>query len=1039
MGFSLNLQGESSGKPRELVIDCGIKVLKIDMNPTVFLIGTALTWGFAIWILAADKIDCFGAVNDDVTQASVDLADWKAWVSEIFNWFYIGSQDIWILYILYLFFSRFGNVKLGSEKPEFSDAAYFMMMFTCGVAVGLFFYGVTEPLYHKFEAGKNYINQNGKTSENESDQEAFNITMYHWGFHGWVPYTLVGIMLAHSCYVRGLPMCIRSCMYPLIGNRINGWLGDVLDGFSVLVIISGVCTSLGLGAVQIAAGMSRLHPDWENIELGKDSVWDKADTQVIITWLITLVATGSLLSGIHYGIKFLSMLAFLSGMFLLLTLMFLGNTWFQFNFMTQSIGFYFQWLMQLGWHTDAFEHLNQVDSVETSLGFSLLAADGTVTYHATNANAGGADDGPYDAKYYNWWTIFYWGWWIAWSPFVGTFIARISKGRTIREVIVYSLFAPLAYIFWWFSAFGGEGLLMDRLASNLQAAGAPFIGIASTSTDPLFTVHATVPECTDPSLPEGFLGQCVTWTERSYDAFDADKWSSQASEASTRESPLSCPGLTAHLTPNCANLHQGSWNDPAATEQTFAASNCGHQFGGRAMFCTSATTVQADLGNCAYIKDAKACETYAPLGTRTQEGIDACKATCFSCPTRPKKALKWQDVQKCSSNKLDSAGLVNTDADSLMAGTTGDHTKTLGCSKRSLRYPHTTHDKCIPAELLHQWVKSDAAPLGMRNNPNLLQKGKICKLYSRIYGSGTGNQPFFDVLDQWGPFGNFLCGLSIFSLIVYFCTSSDSGSLVIDIMASNGKADASVLQRIFWAFNEALLCTALIVASETDDGLFGNGSLKAFQAGSICCGLPFTVVLCLICVALHRALCEDERKAAGIPEPAGGKWKMSIFGGVFNFMEVLFSLGTCGKEMFPTINDIALFLGAGIAPEVLIFLIARKQSPDGIVWPLIYTVVGGLSYYCWIGLLASDLEYSWGVGWVFYCIFCFILVMLREKTRQNSKIVGNVVEDFFVCLFGFYNALPQMMEQPYVDDAKKDDDAPVKADEVEKEIEDFTV
>merc|ERR1712070_322650 len=315
----------------------------------------------------------------------------------------------------------------------------------------------------------------------------------------------------------------------------------------------------------------------------------------------------------------------------------------------------------------------------------------------------------------------------------------------------------------------------------------------------------------------------------------------------------------------------------AATEQTFAASSCGHQFGGRAMFCTSATTVQADLGNCAYIKDAKACETYAPLGTRTQEGIDACKATCFSCPTRPKKALKWQDVQKCSSNKLDSAGLVNTDAALLMAGTTGDHTKTLGCSKRSLRYPHTTHDKCIPAELLHQWVKSDAAPLGMRNNPNLLQKGKVCKLYSRIYGSG---------------------------------------SLVIDIMASNGKADASVLQRIFWAFNEALLCTALIVASETDDGLFGNGSLKAFQAGSICCGLPFTVVLCLICVALHRALCEDERKAAGIPEPAGGKWKMSIFGGVFNFMEVLFSLGTCGKEMFPTINDIALFLGAGIAPEV---------------------------------------------------------------------------------------------------------------------------
>merc|ERR1711943_137373 len=132
-----------------------------------------------------------------------------------------------------------------------------------------------------------------------------------------------------------------------------------------------------------------------------------------------------------------------------------------------------------------------------------------------------------------------------------------------------------------------------------------------------------------------------------------------------------------------------------------------------------------------------------------------------------------------------------------------------------------------------------------------------------------------------GPFGNFLCGLSIFSLIVYFCTSSDSGSLVIDIMASNGKVDASVLQRCFWALSEAGLATGLIVSGADDDGIWQDAALKAFRAGSIC-------------------------------------------GGVFNIFEVLFSLGTCGKEMFPTVRDIALFFGAGVAPEVLIFFVARK-------------------------------------------------------------------------------------------------------------------
>jgi choline-glycine betaine transporter len=1049
MGVHIDLSG--SGKPREFRIECGISALTIDMNPIVFLIGASLTWGFAIWCMAGEKMDCYGAINNGRTDASIDMTNWQNWVTQIFNWFYIGSQDIWIIYIVYLFFSKFGAVKLGKEKPEFSDSAYFIMMFSAGVAVGLFFYGVTEPLYHKYEGNKNMINQN--MDENEADQVAINLTMYHWGLHGWVPYTLVGITLAYVSYVRGMPMCIRSCLYPLLGDRIYGYLGDIIDGFSILVIISGVCTSLGMGSQQIAAGMSRLHPDYDNLDLGLDDIWIKANTQVAIVWLITLVATASVLSGVHYGIKFLSMVAFISGMFLLLALTFLGNTWFQLNLFTQSIGYYFQWLMQIGWHTDAFESLNSKNTAETSLGFALKDSYNgivaSVSNHDTNANThGGADDGPYDADYMNWWTIFYWGWWIAWSPFVGTFIARISKGRTIREVISYSLFAPLVYLFWWFACFGGEGLIMDRMAKNLQLNGAPFVGMANGATDPLFAVSATVPECDDPSLPEGFLGQCVTITEREYSDFDLAAYTAQLTEPTTQKSSLTCPGLEAHLTPNCADAHLGAVSNPAAdvanyyafTEKSYAADGtyatgalstaCGHQFGGNAVFCESALTVVADLGHCGFIKDEDACNTYRG-NSSTTEGIAACKATCFSCPAAPHKAIKLQSIQKCSRNKVAADGQIELDPATIRAGLEKDSTldewdpahlhKTEGCSKRRYRYLPTTHNGCISEAALHQWVVSDSAPNDMRHNPKLLAQGKVCHLYNRIYSNP--DQPFFDILDQFGDYGSFLCGLSIMSLIIYFCTSSDSGSLVIDIMAANGKVEASAIQRIFWSFTEAALATGLIKSAETAEGNYDSSSTKAFRAGSICCGLPFTVILCLMVISLHRALTEDDNRANGIEAAKAGKWTKSLFGGVFNIIEVLFSVGTCDAQFFPGPTDLINFFMSLIVPFVPIFQISSKLYPNDKIWAAFVTFASAMCYYVWIGLHFDNTNrnYSWGIAWVFYIAFVTLVSQLRNKTREDAAIVGNVVEDFFVSLIFYFQALPQMLDQDSWDDSKKDD------------------
>jgi hypothetical protein len=344
--------------------------------------------------------------------------------------------------------------------------------------------------------------------------------------------------------------------------------------------------------------------------------------------------------------------------------------------------------------------------------------------------------------------------------------------------------------------------------------------------------------------------------------------------------------------------------------------------------------------------------------------------------------------------------------------------------------------------MLHDWVKSDAAPNGMRNNPMLLNSGTICRLYSRIYSNR--NQSFFDVLNRFGDFGPFLVGLSIMSLVIYFCTSSDSGSLVVDIMASNGKVDASALQRVFWAFTEGALATGLIKASETDEGLFSDEGNKAFRAGSICCGLPFTVIICLLIISLQRALEEDAAKAEGKPNPAGTPWTMKLFGGILNIFEVIFSFGTCGPSMYPTAQDFMLWAMAVFVPFVPIFQVAKKLFPaSGQLWWVIFqTVVGSGCYYVWIGLLAAQREvsYAWAMGWVFFVGFASVITMLRMDTRLKSNIRGNILEDFFAALFFYWQALPQMVVQPVGPGPSKDNDDysdPVYKADLEKRLEEY--
>jgi choline-glycine betaine transporter len=440
--------GSADGKSREISIG------PFTFNPVVTLVSFTLLWGFAIWCMHmnGETEERGGATG----SAPYYIGRWQTWVANAFNWFYMGSQNVWIFFGIYLYY-YYGHLKLcarGDEDvaPEFSNSSYFVMVFTCGVAIGMFFFGVAEPVKFYLGSQNDRYNAAGLTDV-EKAQWAMTQTIFHWGLHGWVPYQLVGCTLGFISYRFDKPLTMRTCFYPLIGNGIYGWVGDFIDIFSVVTIVMGVCTSLGMGCSQLLVGMLRL----DETLYDKTNVDETFDAQATVILLITGLAALSVLSGVNVGIKYLAYFGFILGCFLMTTVFFFENTWAILNVFVQTFGHYIQYLFWLGHQTDGF----------AELGNDKPGSEG----HPIN----GPPDGKNASQFMEWWTIFYWGWWIAWSPFVGTFIARISKGRTMREVVNYTLFGPCMYVLFWFSVFGTAGIRTQWTAMNLEAAGADFI------------------------------------------------------------------------------------------------------------------------------------------------------------------------------------------------------------------------------------------------------------------------------------------------------------------------------------------------------------------------------------------------------------------------------------------------------------------------------------------------------------------------------------------------------------------------------------
>ena len=512
-------------------------------------------------------------------------------------------------------------------------------------------------------------------------------------------YVVVGLLLAFVGYRQGLPMTMRSCMYPLIGDKIYGWMGDFIDILSVICTMFGVCTSLGLGVMQLNAGVHRL----------KSTIEVSTLNQIIIIWCVTACATVSVISGLKMGIRRLSEICFALGVFIMMLVFFYDDSWYTLNLVVQSTGYYMQTIIQLGFHTDAFAQL------------------------------GNAPDSKEAQAWMDGWTIFYWGWWIAWSPFVGMFIAKISRGRTIRQFINATLTAPVAFSILWFCVFGGAGLKMERDAA------------------------------------------------------------------------------IANIT------------------------------------CSS------------------------PVGG-------------------------------------------------------GEATESLNGLYR------------------------------------LSCRGK--------------NDMWFDLMEQYGRLGTFLSVLSLVGIVLYFVTSSDSGSLVIDCLSANGDPKPPVLQRIFWALTEGATATALLYVG-------GNEALTALQTVSIASGVPYTILLCFMCVSLWRAV----KIEAGDLDVNGPQFTT-------NLLDVL-SIPTTDSVLKVFLSIVAPWYFMGVAA-------GEVERPNGRKWS--HMLILAIPFYAWIALLAMGLFVS-GIGYVGWCVlfgFFAYATGIRNSIREKHGINGSMVEDFFAVSFLYPFAAYQM-------------------------------
>lgn len=621
--------------------------LEVDAHPVVFPAAALLIVAFVVASAA-------------VPRRALMLFSWlQDGIATNFSYLYIAAMTGFLVFAVVLCFSRYGNIRLGPDdsRPEFPTLTWFAMLFSAGMGIGMLFFGVAEPMWH-------YLAPPGSEGETvEAARLAMGITLFHWCLHPWALYALVGLSLAYFGFRRGLPLSFRSVFYPLFGDRIHGGVGNVIDVLAVLATLFGLATSLGLGAKQVNAGL--------NFVFGLPQ---GTGVQVALIAAITAMAVASLVSGLHVGVRRLSELNMGIAASLLVFLLVAGPTTYLLNALVSNVGAYFQRLPSNSFRTGVY------------------ASDGEVAWLKS-------------------WTVFYWGWWIAWSPFVGMFIARISKGRTIREFILGVLLVPSVVATVWMTIFGNSALYQEMAGRS-------------------------------------------------------------ASDASAIAGAYGAGGGTADVAPGESLVHE--YDVQVLDEATgLPLSEDGEWLVG-----PTAKSVATPVG--VMLEAADDGDGFVTKGGERVEyrrGVLVHDGTLI--PFVPDGSSRYVGVYKSESRNLTLGGYLSS--------------------------PVLTDD--------HR-AKADTTATAMF------------------------------VMFRSYPFASLTAFLGTLSVVLFFVTSSDSASMVADIIASGGSHDPSVGTRLFWGVLEGVLAAVLLLA----------GGLKALQTGSITIGLPFCVIVIVMCISLGLGL-----------------------------------------------------------------------------------------------------------------------------------------------------------------------------------------
>ncbi|RVT49064.1 BCCT family transporter [Rheinheimera sediminis] len=390
----------------------------LDIHNRVFLISGLSIVAFVIITLLFQN------------QTAPVFSAMRGWLTSNLDWFFISVANIFVLLCLALIVSPLGKVRLGGTEatPDYSYLGWFSMLFAAGMGIGLMFYGVSEPLSHFSSALSGPALENGSRTDwaplagavgdpIEAARLGMAATIYHWALHPWAIYAILALGLALFSFNKGLPLTIRSVFYPLLGERVWGWPGHCIDILAVFATLFGLATSLGLGSAQAAAGLHLLF-----------GVPEGQTTQIVLVVVITLIALVSVVAGLDAGVKRLSEINMALAALLLLAVIVLGPTLVILTGVLDNLGAYLQYLPAL-------------------------------------ANPVGRED----TNFLQGWTAFYWAWWISWSPFVGMFIARVSRGRTVREFLISVLLVPSFACVLWMTVFGSTAI-HQLVQDSYQAA-----------------------------------------------------------------------------------------------------------------------------------------------------------------------------------------------------------------------------------------------------------------------------------------------------------------------------------------------------------------------------------------------------------------------------------------------------------------------------------------------------------------------------------------------------------------------------------------